>query len=56
MECDFEYHQANKEAQYDGHGIFLTYTCDQCYTQRMKGFRADISTRYECDESIDEDW
>ncbi len=55
MECDWQYHQDNREAQYDGYGIFLTYTCDRCHKQRMAGFRSDIHTRYECDEPIDPD-
>lgn len=44
-----------REAQYDGHGIFLTYTCDRCYTKKMAGFRLDIFDRYDCDEPIDEE-
>jgi cbb3-type cytochrome oxidase cytochrome c subunit len=44
-----------RAAQYDGHGIFLTFTCIKCHEERMSGFRADIHERYECDEPIDED-
>ncbi len=43
------------EAQYDGYGIFLCYTCDKCHKERMKGFRSDINERYETDEPIEED-
>lgn len=42
-----------KEAQYDGHGIFLTYTCTQCYKEKIGKFRKDIFTQYECDEPIE---
>lgn len=44
-----------KEAQFDGHGIFLCYTCDKCYTEKMKGFRNDIHSAYDCDEDIEPD-
>lgn len=44
------------EVQYDGHGIYLTRTCEDCYQEKMKGFRADIFTKYEADEAIDEDY
>jgi hypothetical protein len=44
-----------REAQYDGHGIFLTYTCSQCEGEKMGKYRPDIHERYECDEPIDED-
>lgn len=43
-----------KEAQYDGYGIFLCYSCSQCHDERMKGFRADIHEAYETDEPIEE--
>jgi len=43
------------EPQYDGHGIFLCYTCDLCHRKKMKGFREDIHRRYEAEEPIDED-
>jgi len=42
-----------RTAQYDGHNIFLCYTCTQCHERRMSGFRPDIHTRYECDEPIE---
>jgi hypothetical protein len=41
--------------QYDGHGIYLTRTCDKCDAERMKQFRPDIHERYDADEPIDED-
>lgn len=46
------------EAQYDGHGIFLCYTCSECHDDKMKGYRSDIHERYEADEPIepDGDW
>jgi hypothetical protein len=55
MTCDFDYHRANRSAQYDGHGIFLTYTCPKCHREKMAGFRADIRDRYETDEPIEDD-
>jgi hypothetical protein len=45
----------DREAQYDGYGIFLTYTCYKCHKSKMSGFRADIMEPYECDEPIEED-
>ena len=44
-----------KEAQYDGYGIFLTYTCEKCEPEKMSKFRSDIHERYEADEPIDEE-
>jgi hypothetical protein len=55
MTCDFDYHRANKSAQYDGHGIFLTYTCPKCHRKKMASYRADILDRYETDEPIEDD-
>lgn len=46
----------SRQAQYDGHGIFLTYTCPKCHKAKMAGFRSDIRERYECDEQIDADY
>lgn len=43
------------EALYDGYGIFLTYACDKCKRTKVRGFRPDIMSRYECDEPIEED-
>ena len=42
-----------REAQYDGYGIFLTYTCPRCYKEKMRGFRPDIHERYHADEPIE---
>lgn len=38
----------------DGHGIFLTYACDECRQEKLSGFRSDIMDRYECDEPIED--
>ena len=43
------------EAQHDGHGIFLCYTCSKCEREKMRRYRTDIHTRYEADEPIDGD-
>lgn len=43
------------EAQHDGHGIFLCYTCSKCEREKMARYRRDIHSRYECDEAIEED-
>jgi hypothetical protein len=40
-------------AHFDGHGIFLFYACDECYEKKIKGYRPDILTHYECDEPIE---
>lgn len=42
-----------REAQYDGYGIFLTYTCCKCHSGKMRGYRSDIHEAYDCDEPID---
>jgi len=42
-------------ANYDGHGIFLCYSCSKCHAEKMKGYRPDIFESYECDEPIEED-
>lgn len=44
-----------REAQYDGHGIFLTYMCTSCEREKLSRYRADIFARYEADEAIDAD-
>lgn len=41
------------DARFDGHGIFLTYTCDTCEKKKMAGFRPDIMDDYECDEPLE---
>ena len=42
-----------REAQYDGHGCFLAYTCPTCHEAKTATFRPDIFERYECDEPIE---
>jgi hypothetical protein len=44
-----------REAQYDGYGIFLTYTCRRCEREKLSHFRPDIRERYDADEPIEED-
>jgi len=44
-----------RHANYDGYGIFLTYTCSRCEREKLKEFRSDIFDRYETDEPIDEE-
>jgi hypothetical protein len=39
----------------DGYGIFLTYACDKCMTEKLSHYREDIMEKYECDEPIDEE-
>jgi len=40
----------------DGHGIFLTYGCEQCEEEKLSHYRPDIMEDYDCDEPIDEDY
>jgi hypothetical protein len=52
---DLRYHlcpRDERDAEYDGHGIFLCYTCDKCRAAKMRRWRSDIHERYECDEEI----
>jgi len=51
--CDHS--RDERDAQYDGHGIFLCYTCPKCHKEKMKGYRSDIMERYEAEEAIEED-
>ena len=44
------------EALYDGYGIFMTYACDVCWEEKIKGFRSDIFERYQTDEQIEDDY
>lgn len=37
----------------DGYGIFLTFVCDVCETEKMKTYRVDIMDRYDADEPIE---
>ena len=55
MEHIHECRVGEREAQYDGYGIFLCYTCPECYEEKMKQYRRDIHERYECDEPIEEE-
>ena len=41
---------------FDGYGIFMCYTCDECHDKKVKKFRPDIFEAYETDEQIDEDY
>ena len=42
MTCTPEYHAENKTALYDAKGIFCTYVCPKCETDKRKKYRADI--------------
>jgi hypothetical protein len=44
-----------QHALHDGHGIFLTYACERCETEKLQEFRRDIMEYYEADEPIEED-
>jgi predicted RNA-binding protein YlxR (DUF448 family) len=47
-----------REAQYDGRGIFLCYTCNKCYQAKMKTYNPvilDYYTQADVDEQIEED-
>jgi hypothetical protein len=43
------------DAQHDGHGIFLFYSCPKCFKEKRSHYRDDIFEDYECDEPIEED-
>jgi hypothetical protein len=45
-----------REAQYDGYGIFLCNTCAKCHDQQLSKYRSDIFDCYECDEQIEDDY
>lgn len=48
-----------KFPQYDGRGIFLTYTCDKCHKEKMSHYRPEILEYYtqaDVDEQIEEDY
>lgn len=53
MSSSYGYHRENRTARYDGHGIFLTYTCPKCERRKMAEFREDILEHYPADEPID---
>jgi hypothetical protein len=44
-------------AQYDARGIFLTFACPKCRTERLSEFWPEVLTdpNYQCDEPIDEE-
>lgn len=44
-----------RQAQYDGYGIFLCYTCAQCHRRKMASYRSDIMEHYDTDEQIEPD-
>jgi hypothetical protein len=44
------------EAQYDGYGIFLCYTCGKCEKEKLSHYREDIHEQYDTDEQIEEDY
>ena len=37
----------------DGYGIYLCRACNKCRARKLKGFRADIFTRYDTDDRIE---
>lgn len=39
----------------DGYGIDLCKVCKDCKKQKMKRYRPDINTQYECEEPIEPD-
>jgi hypothetical protein len=46
-----------RELQYDGRGIPLCYTCEDCHDEKMKGYRPEILEYYtqdDVDEPIEE--
>lgn len=46
----------HKEAQYDGRGIFLCYTCDKCHEKQMSRYNPTILSYYtqaDVDEQIE---
>ena len=45
----------SRHANYDGYGIFLTYTCHYCEKDKLDEFRSDIFEHYDTDEPIDEE-
>jgi len=48
-----------REPQFDGRGIFLTYTCTSCHKEKMSHYRSEILEYYtqaDVDEPIEEDY
>lgn len=44
------------DAQQDGYGIFLCYTCPKCEDEKMSRYRSDIHERYDTEEQIEDDY
>ena len=46
-----------KYAEYDGNGIFITYVCDECRAEKIRGYRPEILdgpyTQADVDEQIE---
>jgi hypothetical protein len=42
----------------DARGIFVTYACEKCYSEKLEGYRADIfyDSNYYTDENIEPDY
>ena len=55
--CTPEYHRDNRSERRDARGIFLTYVCDKCESDKMARYRADVLTDsdYWADEPIEDD-
>jgi hypothetical protein len=48
-----------REAQYDGRGIFLTFTCSKCHKEKMSRYHPEILEYYtqaDVDEQIEDDY
>lgn len=43
---------------YDARGIFCTYVCTKCESEKKESYRSDIfkDSNYEADEPIEEDY
>jgi hypothetical protein len=41
--------------EYDARGIFLSYCCNKCRTEKLSKYRPEVLTDcdYECDEPVD---
>ena len=49
--------KGERRSLYDARGIFCTYVCDKCETEKRARYRPEIfeDSNYACDEAIDED-
>jgi hypothetical protein len=45
----------DREAHFDGYGIFLFHSCPKCHKEKMSKYRRDIRERYWSDEPIEPD-